>query len=174
MLRFLLKTFGAGFLGRYIRACAEGKNGPWLKALYWNAVGKKTWIGLALAAACVVGVALDQPGIETFLLGGFGGALVASGLVDKDWRKTVPSELKNSWLYAFLRNAAPDVATALAYYAVMLQVCAPSDAELLAKVGLTCITGQKVLGATSALLAFLGLKAEARVAEPPSPLAPVA
>lgn len=168
MLRWLLKTFGAGFVGRWIRACAEGKNGPQLKALYWGAVGKKTYLGFGLALACVAGVAMGFDGIETWLAGSGGAVLLSAGLIDKNWRKAIPEAIKNSFLYQFLRHAAPDLGAALATYAALLQACAPQDAELLARVGLTCAQGQMALVAIAAVLGHLGLSAEARAKEPPA------
>jgi hypothetical protein len=165
-LRLLLSA-----IGREIRAVAEGKRGPGQQRIYLALQGRKRLIGLLLAcvaaALAQAGSAFGEPGLVTAGagVGVLAGVLVSAGLVDADWRTAPPEDGR---LTRLLRDHSADVAALLAGAAALLQACDADVAGLLAQAHMTCGQAQGLLVALGAVLAQLGLQAEARMAAPPN------
>ncbi len=163
MLRKLILKFGAAWLGRELRAMAEGKRGPGAQRIYLALQGLKTWTGVALGGASVV---LVTQGLDTAaaIVASVAAFLVSVGLADRAWR-SAPGSWAEVQAYAFLRDHWADVVALLAAVTAALTTCEGTTAAMLARLHVSCGTGLVVV---AGIAAFGGwLVGEAKLAEMP-------
>lgn len=157
----LLVRLGLGWLGRWIRAAAEGKKGPGLASAYAFLQGRKTAWGVLLGCVTAALLYLGYTEPAEALTGPLAGLLIGSGLLDKGWRSAPPPDG-----IGFLRNHAGDLTAVGSLLAAAFVQCDGSTAALLARVHLSCQTALISLGVLGAVLAQLGV--EVKFAAPPA------
>lgn len=163
MLRKLMLKLGMEWLGREIRAVAEGKRGPALQKLYLGLQGRKTWIGVFLGGAAA---ALAQQGLvePAGWIGTVGALFVSVGLADKAWRSHPTTWSETRW-YTALRDHWADVVALGAAATAALTQCEGTTAAVMARLHMSCGTGIAVIAFA---LAFLGwMVGEAKLAAAP-------
>lgn len=167
MFRSLMLKFGLNWLGKEIRAMAEGRRGPTPAKVYGFLAGKKTVISILLGCACAILLGLGYSGPEAWITGALGSLLFSAGLVDKSWRSDLPEGVRSWRPYLFARNHSADIAAGVGLAAAWLTTCGPAAVSALARLHLTCSGGATILAALSAVLVQLGLMAEAKLSVPP-------
>lgn len=145
----------------WVRASAEGRNGPKAKAVYWWLAGRKRYLGLAAALAAVTVAALGHPNWAV-AVGSGAVLLVEAGLLDKAWRNDLPPAVTTAGWYRLLAQHSGDLAALLAtgFYAVTHGSCIEWHF-------LTCQVEAAALIGTAAGLVHLGLVDSAWKSRPP-------
>jgi hypothetical protein len=166
MFRKILLNLGLGWLGKQIRASAEGKHGPGPQKAYLLLKGKKTVAGLVLLFLCAVLAGAGYPAGAAGV-GSVGAVFVSGGLMDKDWRKGVPDDVKAWRWYRFALDRSSEIAAAMAFLMTAVATCDAETVALLAHVWLTCKTAGAALAGLSLGLVQAGLMADVRLAAPP-------
>lgn len=165
MFKAIAMKLGLRWLGSFCREVADGKKGPGPQRLYVSLIGKKRVIGLLLALLTAGLIGAGQVAAAAFVTGPLAAIFVAAGFADDRWRQ-IP-KLDSPWL-RLARAHAFDIAAVFAIVSAALTTCQPRVAAYLAAVHLTCQGGSAILAGFSAVLAQLGINAEAQAATPPA------
>ena len=165
MMQRIAMNLGLRWLGKQAREIAEGKKGPAAQRAYLWLIGKKRAIGTVLALLTVGLMGAGQSVAAQFITGTLSAAFLSLGAIDANWRD-IP-KLDSAWL-RFLRDHAMDVSAVLAIATAALSQCSPALQANLLRIGITCDQGTMILAALTAILAHLGISAEAQSSRPPA------
>lgn len=164
MFKKVAMNLGLRWAGKQAREIAEGKQGPKAQAVYLWFQGKKRFIGGALGFITVALVGAGKADVAVFITGPLAALFLSIGFIDANWRDA--PKFDSTWL-RLLRAHAIDVSALLAAATLAATQCTPEFAAAI-PFGITCQQLATGLGSITAVLAHLGLSAEAQSATPPA------
>jgi len=165
MFKKLAMNLGLKWLGAQAREIAEGKKGPEAQSFYLSLVGKKRAIGIILALTTAALLGAHQTGAAEFVTGPLALLALSLGFADANWR-ALP-DLDSAWL-RIARAHAFDVAAVMGLVSAALTQCNATLVYYLSRVHLDCHSATLIVAGLSAVLAQLGINAEAQAARPPA------